>query len=360
MFYNSLSLLLYNVIEVNYMAYLDKKFNKFYDDICIHKEADDLRNKRDLLKADIEKYLPDKLDEIGIDINKSDFEFINQGSYAIGTTIINPYGAVDLDYGLVIPFYDLSNKDIIKSIKKAVKDSLSHVSTRTVNIKEPCITVSYYSNGDETVHIDFPVYAANENEQLFLARGKEFSSPDNCKWEDADPKGLKEYFNDYLSNNIKMRQIVRFVKKWKQEAYRNSTNDHEIPASVGLTILVCQNFVEKEHDILSLYETLKKIKDKFLISYDSEWNIESAIISCYLPKKPFTDVFYKMTDAHKLTFYNRICRAINNLNTAITLDDEHESGLYIQKVLGESFEIPEKIASNTAAKYTRESSFGKG
>ena len=32
------------------MAYLDKEFNKFYDEIAIHEEADALRTKRDLLK----------------------------------------------------------------------------------------------------------------------------------------------------------------------------------------------------------------------------------------------------------------------------------------------------------------------
>ena len=340
------------------MAYLDKEFNKFYNEICIHEESDALRNKRDMLKNDIENYLPDELKKIGVEVNKSDFKFINQGSYAISTTIKNPYGAIDLDYAVIIPIETADFNDIPK-IKKAVKNSLSHVNSRTVRIKEPCVTVSYYENGEETIHIDFPIYALDDY-RIYLSRGKEFSSKDNYFWEDADPNGLNAYFNVYLNGKDDLRKTVRFIKKWKQEKYKYSTNDNEIPPSVALTILTCENYIEKEHIVLSIYETLKNIKDKFVVDTDSNGNVISANITCNLPVIPYSDVFYKMrnSDTHMITFYNRLCIAIDNLNTAISLEDEHESGKYIQEVFGNLFEIPEKQVNNTVVKYNRESSFG--
>lgn len=340
------------------MAYLDKEFNKFYDEIAIHEEADALRTKRDLLKEDIEKYLPDELENIGINVSKTDFEFINQGSYAIRTTIKNPYGSMDLDYAVIIPI-DTDIHSNIPKIKKTVKNSLDHVSARTVKIKEPCVTVSYYENNEETIHIDFPIYASDDY-GIYLSRGKEFSSEDNYFWENADPKGLNSYFNDYLAGNDSLRKIIRLTKKWKQEKYKNSNNDNEIPPSIALTILACENFCEYDHLIEALYNTLNEIKNKFTIYTDFYGNITFASLNCNLPVEPYSDVFYKMrnSDSHMITFYKRISDAVNNLNTAISLEDEHEAGKYVQKVLGDSFEIPKKEVKNTEAKYNRESSFG--
>lgn len=342
------------------MAYLDKEFDNFYNDICIHDESSELRSKREMLKTDIEKYLPDELQNLGIEVTKSDFRFINQGSYAISTTIRNDYSAIDLDYAVIIPIDTVRFTDIPK-IKKAVKNSLTHVSARKVKIKEPCVTVSYYENEEEYIHIDFPVYAT-DNYCLHLARGKEFSSEDNYMWEDADPEGLNDYFKDELNKKTYLRKIIRLFKKWKQEKYHNSTNENEIPPSVALTIFACENYVYEDHIILSLYETFKKIRDQFYVSRDINGSVISVNITCNLPVTPFSDVLYKMrkSDSHLTTFYNRLCTAINNLNTAILLEDEHEAGKYIQKVFGESFEIPEKQVSDATAKYgnNRESSFG--
>lgn len=338
------------------MAYLDKEFSNFYEDIKIKEESATLREKRDLLKADIEKYLPDELENIGIDVYKSDFEFINQGSYSIGTTIKNPYGAVDLDYAVIIPINTTDNEDTRK-IKKAVKNALSHVSARTVKIKEPCVTVSYYEYGDEKIHIDFPVYA-QDNSLLYLARGKEYSN--DYKWEIADPKGLNSYFKDKLKDQEQLRRIIRFIKKWKLEEYKNNTNNNAIPPSVALTILACNYYEYDEHDIVSLYKTLKLIKDEFSVIKDFAGNITYINLICNLPVTPYSDVLYKMrnSDSHLISFYNKMCTAISNLETAINLEDDHEAGQYIQNVLGSDFEIPEKVSKSSYTQYHRESSFG--
>ena len=68
------------------MKKLQKKFNNFLDQIKCD-ETSELREKRDKLTEDIKKDFPELCSEYGIEVNKSDLQFFNQGSYIIGTAI---------------------------------------------------------------------------------------------------------------------------------------------------------------------------------------------------------------------------------------------------------------------------------
>ena len=343
------------------MKKLQKEFNDFHDTIKIGEETDALRDKRDKLKGDIEKYFPDECKKYGIDIVKSNLRFIHQGSYKIGTTISNPEKSVDLDYAVILPL-DIEVHDDPRQVKKATRDSLLIKNVRIPTIKEPCVTVAYHENGNEYMHIDFPIYAEC-NSSLYLARGKESSN--EYKWEPADPEGLNKYFLDKLKDKEQLRRVIRYIKKWKQEKYNNSDNSHEVPPSVGLTILACQNYVEYinggEDDLSSLYYTMKAIRDKFKISTDIYGNIQSANIECKLPVSPCSDVLYKMrkSKSHMITFYKRLGSAVDSLREAMNLDEEHEAAKYVRKVLGDEFTVPEKKTSNVSTSNKKEYSFGK-
>ncbi|MBE7003491.1 MAG: hypothetical protein E7425_04280 [Ruminococcaceae bacterium] len=337
------------------MKKLQKQFLDFNQLIKIDEETSVLRDKRDMLKKDIEDYFPDKCSEYGISVNKSDLRFIHQGSYKIGTTIKDTN--VDLDYAVILPLNIFEHSDS-REVKKAARDSLLIKNIRIPDIKEPCVTVAYHENGKEYMHIDFPIYA-DYSGLLYLARGKENSA--SYKWEVADPEGLNDYFLDKFTNYEQLRRVVRFLKKWKQEKYGNITNSHAIPPSVGLTILACENYMEyAEDDLSSLYYTLKAIRNKFSVTRNGDDEIISASITCNLPVMPRTDVFYKMRDAssHMITFYKRICSAVDNLQNAINLDEEHEAAKYVQKVLGADFEVPEKEATETFTYSKKEYGFG--
>lgn len=340
------------------MKKLQKQFIDFNERIKIDKETSVLRDKRDMLKEDIENSFPDKCSEYGISINKSDLRFIHQGSYKIGTTINNKN--VDLDYAVIIPLNIYEHPDP-RDVKKAARDSLLIKNIRIPNIKEPCVTVAYHENGQEYMHIDFPIYAKH-NGTLYLARGKENAK--TYEWEPADPEGLNDYFLNNFSGNDQLRRIVRFIKKWKCEKYESTTNSHAIPPSVGLTILACENYVEctypEEDDLSSLYYTLKAIKNKFTVNQNSDGEVVSASIACNLPVMPWTDVFYKMRDAsnHMVTFYKRVCSAVDNLQEAINLNEEHEAAKYVQKVLGTEFEVPKKETTKASTYSKKEYGFG--
>ena len=338
---------------------LKKEFSEFFKAIIIDSETDQLIEKRGILQKDIETKLPEILKEHGITITKKDIRMIDQGSYKYNTTIKSE--VVDRDVAVMIPLDINSNKDP-RLIKKYLRDSIN-IPSRTVTIKEPCITASYFEDGKEWLHIDLPLYA-NNGYSCYLARGKEFSS--NYQWESADPDGLNDYLCSKIGDSKQLRRIICYMKKWRNEKYSSSTNDHEIPPSIGLTLLACDCFSKQttsdgDDDLLSLYKTMKAIESLFEVKKDYLGNIIFASISRYLPVTPYTDVFKKMKDSSSsfmITFYNRLKKAVNNLENAVNVESAHDAGIYVQKVLGSDFSVPPKDAIVTSTQNRREHSFG--
>lgn len=337
---------------------LKKEFADFYKDIRIDSESQALRDKRQVLEDDIKSKLPDILKDHGISITKSDIRMIDQGSYKYNTTIKDDI--VDRDVAVMIPLNTSVNTDPTK-IKGYLRDSIN-ISSRTVTIKEPCVRASYYENGEEWLHIDLPFYA-EDGFYVYLARGKEYSS--DYSWETADPDGLNDYLCGKTNGNDQLRRIICFIKKWRNEKYSGATSDHEVPPSIGLTLLACdcfsaQSTSEGDDDLLALQKTMKGILNKFSYTYDANGNLVKTI-SEYLPVAPYSDVFKKMKDSsisYMTTFYNRLSKAVDNLTDAVNVESAHDAGEYVQKVLGDEFTVPAKEAVAAVAQNKREHSFG--
>lgn len=338
---------------------LKKEFSDFYKDIKIDSETNVLKEKREILQNDIKSKLPNILEDHDIDITKSDIRMIDQGSYKYNTTIKN--NVVDRDVAVIIPLNTTENDDPRK-IKGYLKDAIN-IPARTVTVKEPCVRASYYENEEEWLHIDLPLYAQYEN-NVYLAKGKTNSS--SYLWENADPDGLNDYLCGKIRGNDQLRRIICLIKKWRNEKYSGSTNDHEIPPSIGLTLLACDCFSaqctdEGDDDLLSLQKTTKAILDKFSVSKNLEGDIISATISCYLPVTPYSDVFKKMKDSsssYMVTFYKRFSKAVDNLTDAVNFESAYDAGGSVQKVLGSEFTVPVKEAVAAATQNKREHSFG--
>lgn len=338
---------------------LKKEFADFYSAIRITSETNALMEKREALQYDIELKLPKILAEHDINVAKCDVRMIDQGSYKYHTTIKND--VVDRDIAVMIPLDTISNNDPRK-IKDYLKDAIS-IPARTVNVMEPCIRASYYENGVEWLHIDLPLYAIDGN-NVYLARGKTNSS--YYSWESADPDGLNDYLCEKINGNSQLRRIIRFIKKWRNEKYASSIYDHEIPPSIGLTLLACDCFTghsnsDGDDDLLALWETMRAILDKFSVMKDWEGNVTSASISAYLPVTPYTDVFKKMKESsssYMVTFYKRLLKAVNDLTNAVNVESEHDAGGYVQQVLGLEFSVPLKEAVAATTLNRREHSFG--
>lgn len=330
---------------------LQKQFENFFSEIRIDTEAPALIKKRQILQNDIENKLPEILEDHNIGLNKSDIRMIDQGSYKYNTTIKSD--VVDRDVAVMIPLDTVENSDPRK-IKEYLKDAIT-ILQRTVEIKEPCVRASYHRNGVEYLHIDLPLYA-KYNDEVYLARGKATSS--NYSWENADPDGLNEYLCNHINGHDQLRRIICYLKKWKNEKYANSSSDHQVPPSIGLTLLACTYFLRqvdeqgKDDDLKALKFIMEKIKSQFSCLYDEYGNIISADIHCYLPVIPNSDVFQKMRDSSSeyiLTFYKRLSTAVDKLIKALNCDNEHDAALYVQDVLGKDFEAPDKVNKASAA-----------
>ena len=338
---------------------LKKEFSDFYKAIRIDTETNALRDKREVLENDIKEKLPTTLSDHGITVNKSDIRMIDQGSYKYHTTIKDD--VVDRDVAVIIPLNTVTNDDPRK-IKGYLKDAIS-IPSRTVTIKEPCVRAAYYRDGEEWLHIDLPLYA-QDGDFIYLARGKANSS--NYSWENADPNGLNDYLCERINGNCQLRRIICYIKKWRNEKYAGSASDHEVPPSIGLTLLACNYFSaqstsEGDDDLLALQKTMNSMLNEFIITKDMNGNIASASISCFLPVTPFADVFKKMKESsssYMVTFYKRLSTAVDNLTNAINVESDHDAGTYVQRVLGTEFTVPQKEAVAAAAQNRREHSFG--
>jgi hypothetical protein len=148
--------------------------------------------------------------------------------------------------------------------------------------------------------------------------------------------------------------------------YANSDSDHEIPPSIGLTLLACDCFTaqstdEGDYDLLALQKAMKSILDKFSVTKDVNGNIISATISRELPVTPYADVFKKMKESsssYMVTFYKRLSRAVDDLTDAVNVESAHDAAVCVQKVLGTEFKVPPKEAAAAAVLSRREHSFG--
>lgn len=340
------------------MAILEKEFRTFYDEIKYYGNKE-IRDKKSNLKDDFKSSFPDKFKEkYGDEINSSDIRFIDQGSYAIGTTINYENKAFDIDVATIINI-DIDEYNEPVEIKKVAKDALSNTN-REPKIKEPCITVKYTKKGEEKYHLDFPIYA-NSNDQLYLARGRIDPNVEKV-WEKADPEGLNKYFGeenlqidglDLTDEEKKQRKqkkrIIRYLKWWKAEKYKGKEND-KIPPSIALTILVCKYYkqgkIDDEYnDLKSLYLTVEKIGDVIFEEKKDE-NGEKKIIlnECKLPKEPYSDCFFKIQkkDEYIQTFYNSWTSLEDDLKEAYEDDNERNAGEVLVKVFGDKFPLPEE------------------
>ena len=343
---------------------LKKQFADFYENIKIDRDQEGatLTEKRNTLQTELEDKLPGILEKHDIKITKSDLDIFDQGSYKLNTTIVvTPY---DRDVAIIIPIDKDTHTDT-RAIKKYIREALEHTN-RTIDIKEPCVTVKYIENGEEVMHIDLPVYALHEG-KVYLARGSEFATDGNYFWEEADPKGLNESMLNSITGQEQMRRIIRYLKKWKYEKYKNTANDkkNQIPPSIGLTLLVFDCFEkvtssEGDDDLTSLMKTIQNIVNEFDLTYDSNEEIVKAEITKCLPVTPETDVFLKMknSDEYGKIFYNRLNKALQNLIDACNESSEHDAGLSVQKVFGDEFKAPPKETSFSATSNKKEHSFG--
>ncbi|GKX66895.1 cyclic GMP-AMP synthase DncV-like nucleotidyltransferase [Inconstantimicrobium mannanitabidum] len=334
------------------MASVQKQFEKFHEDIKLKRfeENEILREKRDIITGKIEKGIKDLYEDKG---EKSpSTEFIDQGSYSIGTGIIPDNGDYDIDEGII---FDLNKEDFedVLYFKKMIRDIMLGHTKKEPKIKNPCVTITYSKGEESPYHVDLPIYLkSNKDDNLYLAWGKEFADKANIKWEKSDPKGLKDYINDAFSGDDKkqFRRVVRYLKKWKDIKFSDETDGK--PPSIGLTVIAVDKFLPKKNfnsvtgkyeydDLDATLSLTNEIINCFVQIYDYNAGKLLYTIDYKLPKEPKSNMFFKMTNLKMNSFYEKVVKLRDALEDAKSKDDPHDACTILAKYFGDKFPIPE-------------------
>jgi len=244
------------------MAAIQTQFDAFHSRIKLDDDDEraTLRQKRETLVKDLREKLPEDVPA---------FKEFNQGSYAMNTGTVPLNGNYDIDVGLVFECKQDKYKDPVE-LKKKVRDALNRLN-RTVDIRRPCVTVTYLRDGNPEYHLDLAIYAQRDDGLLDLAVGKEFSLPAERKWQISNPKGLTGLIKDRLKEDeaAQFRRCVRYMKRWRDHKFSNGG----APLSIALTVAAYhwfQPYQELSGKFVDL-AALKNLTSDMLNNFTATW-----------------------------------------------------------------------------------------
>lgn len=322
------------------MVNLQSEFIEFHDKIKLsYDDNSELREKRDILLG--------KLSE-NISEEAPTFNHFNQGSYAMHTGIKPDNGNYDIDVGLS---FDLSRSDYPDPlvVKQWIYDALEG-HTKSVEIRRSCVTVTYQKEGEPAFHVDFACYA-NENENLFIGKGKKSSPEEQKQWEPSNPKGLISQMESRFKDErdrAQFRRIIRYMKKWKNKHF--DVNGNNAPTGIAITALAYDKFAPKYeynavtqsrtyNDFDALKAFVKQTKEMFTLLYDTESEKFYHKISQELFVTPYNDLFEKMTPNQHESFYNKICAMITKLEEVEAKTKKSEACTIMVEIFGSDFPV---------------------
>lgn len=326
------------------MANVQTYFNKFHD--TIRRSYDDnsiLREKRDLLLADLRDGLRKYAEEHNVAIPK--YDPFNQGSYAMGTGI-EPLSGEDYDIDVGLTFHISTSDYSPVAVKQWVYEALKS-GNRTVEYKRPCIRVQYHRHGEVAYHVDFAVYSGKDNNwdnQTYLAKGFLGSASENQVWEVAEPHRLLEVFQEKFPNEgdrNQFRRVIRFLKRWKDENFPAAGNAR--PTGIALTACAMNWFqVGTVYNLFNgkrYYDDLTALKNlaQSIIYQFGYWNTR---ISVHLPVPPYNNLFEKMSDRQMGNFKSKLEALIDLLTEAAAASDTASACDSLQCIFGDDFPTP--------------------
>lgn len=324
---------------------LQQQFNKFEENIKLTWNDDKLktiREKDESIRLDIRAAFKEK----GYPVK----DFFQQGSYATKTTIIPLNDDYDIDVGVVID-NENAPEDPVET-KKTLKDVLVKRNFKEPKIKLPCVTAQYFKSGEKHFHLDYSIYK-KQNNNYYIAIGKENSSNEIKKWENSDPKGLLEWVNNPMnfSNDKEIAQykrLIKYLKRWRDFKFSDEAERKKV-YSIGLAVMVGETFIKSItvdgdiSDIDSLKETINKMLSKYFTftSNDSQGNPQYEI-KVNLPKQPYRDIFTKHGKTVGTIIQKRLTNLKDKLETVVEESSlKKQCEILANDVFGADFPIPD-------------------
>ena len=311
-------------------------FNKFHKKIKLGRE-DDLYKKARNRDDGIRNEVISEFADAGYPVVN---DFI-QGSLKTHTGIVPIFGDYDIDRALVINEENAPENPVTP--KKKVLDVLENRGFKNAKIKKPCVTADYAS---DNVHIDFIIYKL-QNQQYYLAVGKENSNEYNREWSNSDPHGLTDWINNgalYIEREylVQFRRTVRYLKRWRDVQFSQSLVDKVF--SIGLTVMVKEKFSGSfstegaAQDLQALIDTVDEILNA---NYFTEKEFGRYRVCVDLPVSPYRDIFYGSSLDTGTQLRNKLSYLKQKLLEVKELSNETEQCVILNRIFGTDFEVPD-------------------
>ncbi|MBL4672365.1 MAG: hypothetical protein JKX81_08910 [Arenicella sp.] len=319
------------------MANVQKQFDKFHSNIRLSNddEKSKLQDKRDLLVKNLKDGLKKRAEE---GKSSHSFDSFNQGSYAMHTGTKPLNDEYDIDVGIIFDNFkgDFDSPvELKKIVKKAIESNF-----RTVNIRRPCVTVTYQKDGKPEYHVDLAVYVKKQySDSYYLAMGKEHSSEENLEWLDSDPKGLITTINNRFTGDDRkqFKRSIRFFKRWRDKKF---TNSNEAPISIALTCAAYHWFTPSKP--AGEYSDLRAILD-LANTMLGEFSLFSNRLTVTLPVIPNNNLLEGVTDNQMDVFKEKLTGLRDALQDALDEDSIEEACKILGKQFGEEFPEGEDV-----------------
>lgn len=170
-------------------------------------------------------------------------KFYIQGSYKMGTMVIDKKGTYDVDLGI----YFLEKPDLEPfSLQKHVYNAVSDHTEGGAEHRDKCIRVIYQGDFD----IDLPVYYKTlQDKHPYLATKK--------GWLKSDPKELCDWFSEKKDKNGQLMRLVKYFKAWANQRAK------KMPSGIAFSVWVANNYKRNNRDDKAFYETAIAIENCF-------------------------------------------------------------------------------------------------
>lgn len=341
------------------MADIQKQFEQFDDSIRLTrlKENKELIQKRDIILEKLRNAFA-QLREEGETVPR--FEFINQGSYEMGTGI-HPAEGQDYDIDVGLKFNcaksDYPNPiDLKDLVAKALED---HTELGT-EIRNSCVTVKYTRDGAQAFHVDLAVYTYDDpdraTKRLFIAKGKPGADEKKRSWEESDPDGLILWVEQRFTGmeQDQFLRIIRALKRWKTEKFK--TDGQNAPSGIGLTVAAGQWFqpcIKRDafaartrcDDLEALRGFVATLISKFQVVGTKQDGTPVYRLFVAVPVAPGADIFTKMKDGQMTTFRERLLQLQKKLDDATRDPDPVTACQTVRDAFGSKFPVPDKSSS---------------
>ena len=212
-------------------------------------------------------------------------KFYIQGSYKMGTMVMDKQGTYDVDLGV----YFLEKPKIeALSLQTNVAKAVAGVTQGGVEHREKCVRIIYKGDFD----IDIPVYYKTpKDDHPFLATKK--------GWIESDPKELCDWFEKRKDKNGQLIRLVKYFKAW---AYQRAK---KMPNGISFTVWVANCYKPDKRDDKAFLLTAKAIEETF----GSFFGGDTEVICPVTPKDNLLKLDFDQRTNFKKIFRDMISQA---------------------------------------------------